>query len=165
MTPVSHHPFSPARRALCAVFAAFGLAHLAWAEDAGRMPRVPLLPKYQQECGACHVAYPPGLLPAASWQRIVNNLPRHFGADASLDPATVKELSTWLSANAGTAKRVSAEPAQDRITRSAWFIRKHDEVAAATWKLPAVKSAANCTACHAQAEQGDFNEHNVRIPR
>jgi len=165
MTPVSHHPFSPARRALCAVFAAFGLAHLAWAEDTGRMPRVPLLPKYQQECGACHVAYPPGLLPAASWQRIVSNLPRHFGVDASLDPATVKELSAWLSANAGTTKRVGAEPAQDRITRSAWFIRKHDEVAAATWKLPAVKSAANCTACHAQAEQGDFNEHNVRIPR
>ena len=143
-----------------------GLALLCGAAQAEEHAgRAPLLPKYQQECGACHVAYPPGLLPAVSWQRIVTNLPRHFGADASLDPATVKELSAWLSANAGTAKRVSAEPAQDRITRSAWFIRKHDEVAAATWKLPAVKSAANCTACHAQAEQGDFNEHNVRIPR
>ena len=44
-------------------------------------------------------------------------------------------------------------------------MREHDEVPAATWKLPAVKSAANCAACHTQADQGDFNEHNVRIPR
>jgi hypothetical protein len=105
------------------------------------------------------------MLPAASWQHLMNNLPRHYGTDASLDAASVKELSTWLAANAGTYKRVREEPPEDRITRSAWFIRKHDEVPAATWKLPAVKSAARCTACHAQAEQGDFNERNVRIPR
>ena len=24
---------------------------------------------YQEECGGCHFAYQPGLLPAASWQR------------------------------------------------------------------------------------------------
>ena len=28
------------------------------------------------------------MLPAASWQRLMNNLPRHHGSDASLDPAT-----------------------------------------------------------------------------
>ena len=114
---------------------------------------------------ACHVAYPPGMLPAASWQRMITNLPRHFGTDASLDAASAKELSAWLAANAGTCKRVREAPPEDRITRSAWFARKHDEVPAATWKLPTVKSPANCSACHAQADQGDFNEHNVRIPR
>ena len=137
----------------------------AWADDGQRAAGAPLLPKYRQECAACHIAYPPGMLPAASWQRLMNNLPRHYGSDASLDPATFKELSGWLAANAGTRKRVSEEPPQDRITRSAWFIRKHDEVPAAAWKLPAVKSPANCIACHAQADQGDFNEHRVRIPR
>ena len=54
---------------------------------------------------------------------------------------------------------------QDRITRTAWFVRKHDEVAPATWKLPAIKSAANCGACHTTADQGDFNENKIRIPR
>jgi mono/diheme cytochrome c family protein len=126
---------------------------------------VPPLPKYQQECAACHVPYPPGLLPAASWQRIMNDLPRHFGVDASLDAASARALTAWLDANAGTYKRVREPPAEDRITRSGWFIRKHDEVHARTWNLPAVRSAAHCGACHGRAEQGDFNERSARIPR
>lgn len=127
--------------------------------------RVPLLPKYRQECAACHVPYPPGLLPAASWQRLMDNLPNHFGTDASLDAATVRELAGWLDAHAATGKRAAEPPPQDRITRSTWFVREHREVAPASWKLPAVKSPANCSACHQQADQGDFNERNVRIPR
>ena len=137
----------------------------ATAGDHGRGLRAPLLPEYQQECAGCHVAYPPGLLPALSWQRIMSGLPRHFGTDASVDPATHKKLDAWLAAQAGTYKRVTEPPAQDRITRSAWFGREHREVAAGTWRLPVVKSPANCMACHPGAEQGDFNEHNVRIPR
>lgn len=128
-------------------------------------PSVPLLPQYKQECAACHMAFPPGALPAASWQRIMSNLPRHYGTDASLDAATVRELSAWLKTHAGTWKRVDVPPRDDRITEAAWFVREHREVSAATWKLPAVKSAANCVACHTQAEQGDFRERNIRIPR
>lgn len=144
------------------ILLALAVSPLAWADSA---PAVPLLPKYRKECSACHVAYPPGMLPAASWQRVMGNLQNHYGTDASLDAATLQELSGWLKAHAGTYKRVSASPPDDRITRSAWFIREHNEVPAATWKLPAVKSAANCAACHTQADQGDFRERNIRIPR
>ena len=160
-----HRPRLDVRRGLCGLIASLGLGSAALADDDRRVDRLPLLPTYRQECAACHVAYPPGMLPAASWRRLMTQLPRHYGTDASLDPATVKELSAWLVAHAGTSRRVREEPAEDRITRSAWFIRQHDEVSAATWKLPAVKSAANCAACHAQAEKGDFNEHDVHIPR
>jgi hypothetical protein len=152
-------------RALCGLVAGIGLTSLALADDHERPSRTPGLPAFKTECGACHVAYPPGLLPAASWQRLMNNLPRHFGTDASLDPTTHQALSTWLAAQAGTGRRQREAPPEDRITRSAWFVREHDEVSAATWKGPAVKRAANCAACHVQAEQGDFNEHNIRIPR
>jgi hypothetical protein len=144
---------------------AFAIATAATADGGKRTPAVPPLPKYQQECGACHTAFPPGMLPASSWQGVMSNLPQHYGTDASLDPATTKELSAWLAANAGTYKRVSEAPPDNRITRSAWFTRKHREVAATSWKLPAVKSATNCAACHPQADQGDFNERNIRIPR
>ena len=150
-------------RVLTAIVAASGLTNIAMADGKGRT--VPLLPLYKQECAACHVAYPPTLMPAASWTRIMGNLPKHFGTDASLDLATAKELSGWIIANAGTYKRVSEEPPHDRITRTVWFDRKHREVSSATWKLAAVKSAANCGACHTKADTGDFNEHNVHIPR
>jgi hypothetical protein len=130
--------------------------------------RVPLHPAYQQECAACHLAYPPGMLPAASWRRLMDDLPRHFGTDASLDAATLAQLNGWLAANAATHKKVARDPSpppQDRITRSAWFLREHGEVRPATWALPAVKSAANCAACHTRADQGEFRERDIRIPR
>lgn len=160
---MKHTQFTFAPRWLLVVAATLGLASAAVAAGNGRT--VALLPKYLQECASCHVAFPPTLMPAASWGRIMGNLPQHFGTDASLDAATQKELTTWIDAHAGTYKRVSEEPPQDRITRTVWFVRKHNEVSAATWKLPAVKSAANCAACHTTAEKGDFDERNIRTPR
>ncbi len=136
----------------------------AWADgDRGR--NTPLLPAYVQECGACHTPYAPGLLPAASWQRLMSTLPRHFGTDASTDAATQSTLSTWLQQNAGTGKRGREEPPEDRITRAAWFSREHREFNASTWKRPAIKSPANCSACHTQAAQGRFSEQDVRVPQ
>lgn len=135
----------------------------AWADGNGRT--VALSPLYQQECAACHTPFPPTLLPAPSWKRIMGNLGQHFGTDASLDAAAARTLSTWIIANAGSSKRVREEPPQDRITRSNWFVREHDEISAATWKLPAVKSPANCAACHTNSNQGKFNEHQISIPR
>ena len=143
-----------------------GLSALATAHADGQraMPR-DMPPAYQAECAACHTAYPPGMLPARSWQRIMAGLDRHYGTDASLDAATVRQLSGWLQTNAGTYRRVTEEPPQDRITRSAWFARKHRGVDdPAVWKLPSVKSAANCAACHTRADQGDFDDDSVRLP-
>ena len=127
--------------------------------------RVPLSPLYQQECAACHLAYPPGMLPAASWQRLMNNLPHHFGSDASLDPASVKTLAAWLSSHAGESRRTRTPPPEDRITKSAWFVHEHDEIDPAVWRRASVRSASNCVACHRQADRGLFDEDNVRIPR
>jgi hypothetical protein len=126
------------------------------------------LPAYHAECAACHMAYPPGLLPAASWQRLMANLPKHFGSDASVDPATLKLLSDHLVANAGTFKKVARDPSpppEDRISRAPWFVREHREIDPATWKRKAIGSASNCTACHTQATQGSFSEHDIRIPQ
>jgi hypothetical protein len=157
-------PSGPIRRALAALLA-LAAASAATADEHRRAATTPPPPKYQQECGACHLAYPAMLLPAESWQRTMSQLPRHFGTDASLDTATRNELVAWLAANAASGRRAGAAPPQDRITRSTWFVREHGEVSPATWKLPAVKSAAQCSACHAQAAEGDFDEHRVRIPR
>lgn len=136
--------------------------------DGATMAASAMPPLYRSECAACHLAYPPGLLPAASWQRLLDNLPRHFGADASLDAASTLELSKWLQANAGTYKKLQLSPAappEDRITRSAWFTREHGEIGRDVWRLPAVAGAFNCWACHTQTAQGRFSEHDVRIPK
>lgn len=70
----------------CLAIAGLGLSFLAAAEEGPGMRAAPLLPKYRQECASCHIAYPPGALPASSWQRILGNLQHHYGTDASLTP-------------------------------------------------------------------------------
>ncbi len=150
--------------ALFALSLGIGLgAGMARADERGLQPQQ-MLPQYRQECAACHLAYPPGMLPARSWNRIMGGLDRHYGTDASLDAATVAQIGKWLEGNAGTYKRVSEAPPDDRITRSAWFGRKHRELDATVWRLASVKSAANCAACHGRAEQGRFGEHELRLP-
>jgi hypothetical protein len=121
--------------------------------------------KLQQECASCHIVYAPGLLPAESWRKIMSGLDQHFGSDASIDVADSKEITAFLVNNA--SNRWTAPTAPLRITESAWFKRKHDahEISPAVWKRPAVKSPANCGACHPQAERGNFNEHDIEIPR
>jgi cytochrome c553 len=151
-------------RALLLAAAASLLTPSLSVADSGRLMPRDAPAAYAQECASCHTAYAPGLLPARSWQHLMSGLGQHYGSDASLDPAVTRQLGNWLQANAGTYKRVREEPPQDRITLSAWFGHKHRQIDAATWKLPSVKSAANCGACHAAADQGNFDERGLRQP-
>lgn len=118
---------------------------------------------WKDECGSCHVAYPPKLLPAESWKGVMGGLDRHFGSDGSLDAATGAEISAFLLENAG--KRTATTRPVLRISETGWFKREHDEVPARIWKSPAVKSAANCSVCHTQADSGDYSEANIRVPK
>ncbi len=130
---------------------------------------------WQQECASCHIAYSPAFLPKTSWRRLMGGLDRHFGENASLDPATQADILRFLEANAADAgsSRMGSRVMQGlrpneaplRITETRWFVRKHDEVARATWSRKSIGSAANCAACHRQAEQGVFDEDTVRIPQ
>jgi hypothetical protein len=130
---------------------------------------------WQQECASCHLAYSPAFLPKASWQRLMSRLDQHFGENASLDPATQADILKYLVANAADSgnsrmgsrvmRSMGASEAPLRITETRWFVRKHDEVSRATWARKSVGSAANCAACHGQAEKGVFDEDTVRIPK
>ncbi len=146
------------------LFAALGAA-AASADERPRAPTPAAPPQYAEECGACHIAYPGRLLPAESWRRLMQNLSNHFGTDASLDADAAEKISAWLAANAAGGRRAREAPPEDRITRSAWFVREHDEAPAGVWRRPAVKSPANCPACHTRAAQGDYSERHIRIPR
>lgn len=119
--------------------------------------------KWKAECGSCHVAYPPQLLPASSWQALMSGLDKHFGTDASLDPNSAAEIGTFLGRHA-QKKRPSGKPVL-RITESRWFNQAHDEVPTSLWQDPKVKSPANCSACHTRADNGDYRERTLRLPK
>lgn len=121
-------------------------------------------PTYREECGSCHVAYPPQLLGTASWKSVMDGLAKHFGSDASLGEKPARDISAYLAANASRRDRFGG--VTQRITETRWFRHEHgEEISPAVWKNPKVKSAANCEACHIQAGQGDYSERTLRVPR
>jgi nitrate/TMAO reductase-like tetraheme cytochrome c subunit len=130
-----------------------------------KMPMPSDMPKsYDAECASCHMAYPPGLLSEKSWQNVMGNLSKHFGTDASIDQKDQSEITNWLKKNAATRQKYSELAPENRITKTTWFIRKHDEIRADVWKRPSIKSPANCAACHTNAAEGIFSEKNISIP-
>lgn len=115
---------------------------------------------YAAECGSCHLAFPPSMLPAASWKKLLAGLGDHFGQNAEVDAATRAQLEAFLASFAG-----QGAGAPLRITETGWWRREHDEIRAEVYQRKAIATPANCPACHVNADQGDFREHGVKIPR
>ena len=122
-------------------------------------------PRYVEECGACHLAFPPGALSRADTARLFGDLADHFGDNASLDPQLTADLRGFALANAGWNDRATTSRSDPpRITTTPWFVREHDEVPARLVEgNPEVGSFSNCTACHTRAEAGSYREREIRI--
>lgn len=124
---------------------ALALAALSAAADD---VRVPPNAAYKAECASCHVAYPPQLLSAASWKQIMAGLDKHFGSDASLEPALAREIGQFLADHAGRKRAGNGL----RITETRWFRKEHRN------EIPAGKNPADCAACHRGAEKGIYED-------
>ncbi len=124
---------------------------------------------FEEECTSCHIAYPPQMLDAHSWQHMMNSLANHFGTDASIDDKRRAAITDFLARNSGGRKTGRTVDAKGdpllRITETARFERKHREITAATWKRASIKSPANCAACHTRAAAGDYSERSIIIPK
>jgi len=151
--------------------------HHEWKEYGRRSTGVALLanPVYNEECGSCHMAYPPGLLPAASWQRVMASLEDHFGDNAELDATIHAEISAFLDSNSADksnyrrSRRFAAIEGTGnvhmRITETPYFKHEHDEIPARlVTDNKKVISFSNCNACHRKAEQASFRERDIVIP-
>ncbi len=132
-------------------------------------------PLYTEECGSCHMAYPPGLLSSASWSTLMKGLDDHFGDNAELDAQTHKAISEFLATNSADnssyrrsrkfMKGIDENKAPLRITETPYFKREHHEIPARlVTGNEKVNSFSQCNACHKRAEQGSFNEHDINIP-
>ena len=132
---------------------------------------------YQDECGGCHFAYPPGLLPAKSWEALLNPeaLRKHFGANAELDNDTLKIIHDYAVDNAADkswykrSRKIAVATAEGlaplRITELQYISRKHHDIPEKMIKgNKSVKSLSFCDKCHTQAAQGVFDADTVNIP-
>lgn len=130
---------------------------------------------YAAECGSCHFAYQPGLLPARSWRALLASLDNHFGENAELAADTQARISAYLASNAadhsparvskGIARTVAEGRTPLRISELRYVQRRHDELPPRLLRdNPQVAGPGDCSACHTRAASGVFDEHAVRIP-
>lgn len=132
-------------------------------------------PVWREECGSCHLAFHPNLLPARSWKLIMAGQGEHFGTDLALDAPTAAAVLAFLVRNA--AENSSTEAAFKinrsiptgvtplRITETPYWVEKHRDIRESDWQLPQVKSKSNCAGCHLDAVAGTFEDAAMRIPR
>ncbi len=123
-----------------------------------------------KECTGCHMLFPPQMLPARSWQKMMGDLANHFGEDASLDKSLSDDISAYLTSHAADSpstsdgrrylRGIAADAVPIRITETPYWVRKHDEISERRFKDVKVKSKANCIACHKTADKGEFFEED-----
>lgn len=124
---------------------------------------------YVEECGACHIAYPAQLLPAASWRKIMAGLEDHFEENAELDADTRSTIEDYLAGFNDRHRyrklfRNLGKRTPVRITELPYFIHEHDEIPSRLIEgNEKVGSISQCNACHRGAEQGQFDEDDVVI--
>ncbi|TAN82722.1 MAG: cytochrome B, partial [Gallionella sp.] len=131
--------------------------------------------KWREECGSCHLAFHPSLLPARSWQKMMAEQDKHFGTDLALDDATSKEVLAFMAGNSAEksvteaaykiSRSIKPEDAPLRITETPYWVKKHKGISGSDWRSPKVKSKVNCAACHLDAEAGTFEDAAMHIPR
>lgn len=163
---------------LGSAFAEIALSDLAGWLNPKRMKGVAPVTneRYEEECSACHFPYQPGLLPARSWNKLLNNtaLADHFGENAELEPAVLADLLKYAVDNSAdnsiykrSRKIMASTPDNEtpiRITEVRYIKRKHSEIPAALITgNPKVRSLSNCAACHTKAAEGVFDDDTVYI--
>lgn len=113
---------------------------------------------YAEECGSCHVPYPPQRMTQAGWETQMRHLKQHYGSDASVDGPTSQAILSYLVANASPKEKSAPTDSTARMTKTRWFVKEHGTTP------PKGQSFSNCAACHTQAEQGDFSERTLKTP-
>ena len=133
---------------------------------------------YKKECGTCHFAYSPGLLPARSWRRQLERMAtgKHFGESVELKGETRARIEEYLTRNAADVspyegsktfmERIPASQTPYRLSGVPLFREMHTvihEVISTKTKVK-VRSVTNCNACHTKADEGSFGNSELYIP-
>jgi cytochrome c553 len=124
-----------------------GVLSSAIANDFGPYPAY-----YAQECGRCHVAYPPQLLTVNGWRDQISGLNDHYGVDARIAVPASRTILSYLVNNAAWQDEFAPANSAARLTATQWFLKTHASNPVKD------KNLTDCSRCHAEASQGKYNK-------
>lgn len=106
---------------------------------------------YLQNCGTCHIALPPAVLPSETWRNLLQDQ-EHYGQKLPplIGPDT---LILWEYLRNFSRPPAAGEKVPYRVSESRYFKALHPRV-----KLPRNTKIASCVTCHPSAVQFNFRE-------
>ncbi len=133
---------------------------------------------YYTDCGDCHKTYPPYMLPARSWKRIIKDLDNHFGeeiTEANISKEARTSILNYLTSNSSEystnkiafrfINSLEKDEAPKAITKTDYWRDIHKNIDPKVFKSKKVKSRAYCWSCHEGFEQGIFKNEKISIPK
>ena len=129
---------------------------------------------YREACGACHLAYQPGLLPSGSWAILLSNLKSHFGETVDIDAASNESIAKYLTDNSADHSEAKQSrkimrslkgETPSRITEIQYIRRKHRDIPSEVFGRKSIGSFSNCLACHRTADEGVYDDDDTVIPK
>lgn len=144
-------------------------------EDSAEAPAAVVQdPLFEAECGACHEAWHPSLLPARSWVLMMASQADHFGEDLLLSPEVAGRVQDFLVRHAAELTETEAAwrvarltPPEDsplRITQTPMWVEAHRTLPESTFQAEPVRSPNRCAACHEDAATGAFANRAIHPP-
>jgi cytochrome b len=128
---------------------------------------------WSDECGGCHLAYPPVLAPARVWSAMLAPDVDHFGEALDLSAARRSALEKYAAAGAAghgetwLALQLDGADwkAPYRITDTAFWKERHPEQYFTMWKTRGKAAGKHdCGACHRDAVSGNFAPRAIDLP-
>ncbi|HET7730527.1 MAG TPA: cytochrome b/b6 domain-containing protein [Usitatibacter sp.] len=152
------------------VFLAWHVPREARARAASEAPLKATLAasRWGKECGSCHLAYPPALLPPASWRRMMAEQDRHFGEDLSLSAKAAADLlagiggapPSWAAWKLASSAHALGDP--QRISTLPAWVEAHRALPESRYAAPFSAGRHDCEACHRDASSGIFHPRMIR---
>jgi cytochrome b len=127
---------------------------------------------WHKECGSCHLAYAPSMLPIASWQRMLDEQEKHFGEDLGISAATSARLIEHAKATPapswGAWKLASSVPAGQaplEVSGTPFWKAVHASLPETAFRPPLSAGKHECEACHRDAASGKFHPRMIQLSK
>lgn len=109
---------------------------------------------YIEQCASCHIALPPAVLPAETWQVLITE-PAHYGASVLVLSGFEQRLMlSYLQTY--SRRTMPRDPVPFRVKDSIYFHALHPGVV-----LPQPLDLRSCAGCHVGANEQDFSAINA----
>ncbi len=126
------------------------------------------------ECGDCHIVFPAYLLPAKSWEIIMDTPEDHFGDELDLEEEDAKVIRNYLVKHSGEnstreaavklLKSIKNKKDVISIVSAPYWKKTHENIPSKVFKLKEVDSKYSCDSCHPDILYGNINDDCITIP-